>query len=110
MAQGPIVGWWQHLRAWNQRFEAWLDSPPWRNGVFLAMVVAGTLTVSRLVRRGDPDWALTAFEFVLFFGIGCAAAVRRRQAREDSYRPPRPLPDVPGHADDDGRRWRVGSP
>ena len=114
MAAGAIVAGWRRLRAWNSRAAGWLDAQAWRNGVVVSAVFAGGFALARFVRSGDPDWAFTAFEAVLFFGIGCVSAVRRRQARQDRYRPERSDPpgsDIPGHAsDDDGRRWRVGSP
>ena len=114
MAAGVIIKGWRRLNAWNRRAAGWLDDPPWRNGLAVAAVFAGVFAVARFVRSGDPDWAFTAFEAVLFFGIGCVSAVWRRQARQDRYRPERPVApgsDIPGHAgDDDGRRWRVGSP
>ena len=114
MTTGGVVAGWRRLRAWNSRAAGLVDDPPWRYGLLMAIILAGGFALARFVRSGDPDWAVTAFEAVLFFGIGCVSAVRRRQAQQDRYRPEHhdaPVSDIPGHAsDDDGRRWRVGSP
>ena len=111
MGPGAGLSWWGRLRDWNARSAAWMDNPPWRNGLILAALAAGMETVASHLRDGEVHVAWTAFAAAVFFAAGTAAAVRRNGKRAGIDRRERSA-DVPRPGDpldsDDGRRWRSG--
>ena len=111
MGAADGVSWWGRLRAWNRRTGEWMDDPPWRNGLILAVLVGGTHAVTTYWRDGAVNVAGVVFATVLFFAVGTASAVRRSTRRAGVDHPARSA-DVPPSedplSDDDGRRWRSG--